>query len=251
MCFFFSDDAVKHKWKILRDGYVKYRKRSERKNITFIWSEQLSFLDDTIQPRSSKTNFIPLTVDDPQNNETQQSNYSGSETTVIDQALHSDNVNDTENPTTSSDTSSALTLMSPQELETPNPPALSPAQGFQAQTRSCRKTESDINKALKYSQSKYRPVHDGIDLLFLSYASTFKTLSRRKQTELKVKLATIFAEAEFSEIEETPVPSPAYSFVSQGSSRTLPPQELTSYRNDLQNLSTATQQDLLTCNRDQ
>lgn len=170
---------------------------------------------------------------------------------MIGQALHSDNVNDTENPTTSSDTPSALTLMSPQELETPNPPALSPAQKFQAQTQSCQKTEFDIDKALKYLQSKNRPVHDGIDLLFLSYASTFKTLSRRKQTELKVKLASIFAEAEFNEIDETPVPLPAYSFVSQGSSRTFPPQELTSYRNDLQNLSTATQQDLLTCNRDQ
>lgn len=95
---------MKHKWKILRDGYVKYKKQlagqtgSERKNITFIWSEQLSFLDDTIQPRLSKTNFIPLTVDDPQNNETQQSNYSGFETTVIDQALHSDNVNVSELP---------------------------------------------------------------------------------------------------------------------------------------------------------
>lgn len=50
-----------------------------------------------------------------------------------------------------------------------------------------------------------------MDYLCLSYAETFKKLSKKKQALLKVDLAKLFSDAELTDVPES---SPAYSFVS-------------------------------------
>lgn len=42
----------------------------------------------------------------------------------------------------------------------------------------------------------------------MSYAATFRRLSLRKQAELKVKLAQLFADAEFNEMDNFPMHDP-------------------------------------------
>lgn len=42
---------------------------------------------------------------------------------------------------------------------------------------------------------------DGIDLLFLSYAKTLKTFSKRRQISVKTKISQILTEAEIDEID--------------------------------------------------
>lgn len=44
-------------------------------------------------------------------------------------------------------------------------------------------------------------MYDGIDHLFLSYADTFKKFHPRTQAELKIKIATLFAQTEMKEMQ--------------------------------------------------
>lgn len=65
-------------------------------------------------------------------------------------------------------------------------------------------SNSDVDKVisfLKSKKSKERNI-DGVDHLFLSYASTFKTFRPKTQSMLKLKLANIFAETELRELQE-------------------------------------------------
>lgn len=54
---------------------------------------------------------------------------------------------------------------------------------------------------LKTKKSQEKQI-DGIDHLFMSYTATFKTFRPRTQAVLKLKLATLFSEAELTELLE-------------------------------------------------
>lgn len=59
---FFSGCAAKSKWKTLRDGYLRYRRSAkgstgaEKTNCSYIWAEQLKFLEDSLKPKQSASN---------------------------------------------------------------------------------------------------------------------------------------------------------------------------------------------------
>ncbi|XP_041971744.1 uncharacterized protein LOC121727810 [Aricia agestis] len=67
-----SGDAVRTKWKTLRDGYTKYRKIAKMTTGTnkrlsqYLWSSQLSFLDDYNTPRYGNTTESPPRPDNPE-----------------------------------------------------------------------------------------------------------------------------------------------------------------------------------------
>lgn len=64
-----------------------------------------------------------------------------------------------------------------------------------------KKNYSHAGKVLNYSKNKKRKERDGVDYLFMSYAKSFKKLSVRNQSAMKVTLAKLFADAELEEFE--------------------------------------------------
>jgi len=141
----------------------------------------------------------------------------------------------TPRPTTSSVSDSQISETPLQEAGTPPPSqaAESSCPLFPAplgmlppaiKKRRKKQSTDDVDKLIGYLENKNKNKNqlDGIDHLFLSYAETFKQFPPRRQAMLKVKLATLFARAEISELDAqtTAESSPRYSANSTGSGLT-------------------------------
>jgi hypothetical protein len=61
-----------------------------------------------------------------------------------------------------------------------------------------------LDRVLEYfkKKSERKQTCDAVDLLFSSYAKTFKTFSLNNQTRMKISLANLFAEAELRDADE-------------------------------------------------
>jgi hypothetical protein len=105
-------------------------------------------------------------------------------------------------PPPSQDAESSCPL-SPASLQMPPPPI---------KKLKKRQSTDDIAKVIGYLENKNKNKNqlDCIDYLFLNYAKTFKQFPPRKQTMLKLELATLFARFEISEldVQTTPASSP-------------------------------------------
>lgn len=185
--FFFADETVKAKWKNLRDAYIKHNKltkgttgQAAKRYKNWPWAPHMQFLDRTLEVRSSDSN-IP-------------------------------NLPDTETPIHESDTQSEDSDIA--RISEMGPPPSKKSQ---------KKQPDDLDRVFEYLQKKReqrKPTCDAVDLLFLSYAQTFKTFSLRNQTRLKISMANLFAEAELRDADErySAVPSPSYSKSDSGRS---------------------------------
>ena len=178
--FFFAEETVKAKWKNLRDSYIKHNKltkgttgQAAKRYKNWPWAPHMRFLDRTLEVRSSGSN-IP-------------------------------NLPDTETPIHESDTQS-------EDIDIATISEMGPPPSKKSQ----KKQPDDLDRVFEYLEKKReqrKPTCDAVDLLFLSYAQTFKTFSLRNQTRLKISLANLFAEAELRDADEqySAVPSPSYS----------------------------------------
>ncbi|XP_022121877.2 uncharacterized protein LOC110997838 [Pieris rapae] len=177
-----SGEAVRSKWKTVRDGYTKYKKQlrsstgSSRKNISYTWASQLEFLDSFYAQRASSSNdsidytqLFPLT-----------------KTLTLD----SDK---------SQSTSSSSQVPPSQALlpESPATPTASTSRVFyRNKRRSSEIRRNDVGRVLQFLNAKKQKEHDVIDNLFLSYADTFKKFPPREQAIVKLELAKLFSNTE-------------------------------------------------------
>lgn len=133
------------------------------------WSSHLEFLDDSIKYRPQSSNITESAeniISPPKE-----------KTPPIVQNLQKSNF--------SSDESPSSLRMQPQKKIKIRP-----------------KESSEVDRVIEYLENKKKPkMHDGIDHLLLSYADTFKKFHPRTQAELKIKIATLFAQTEMKEMQ--------------------------------------------------
>lgn len=224
---FSTGEAVKNKWKTIRDGYTKYKKQFKGttggKNNNYIWASQLAFLDDFNGPRAHCSNVVAIEFTPPRN-----------DTPPMD----SDHSQD------------FISSFKPSPPSQDPPPESSPnvttSSTPRAHTVSCSNTvrplrnsknDDDVEKVIRFFNPKKGKEHDGIDHLFLSYADTFKKFPPREQALIKLELARLFSNTELkllnndsnnSQSRDTLTSSPAYWSIISVDNRTS--QEMTSTR---------------------
>lgn len=161
----FLGDAVKHKWKTVRDGYIKYKKQlkqaeeSGKKIIDYVWSGQLSFLDNY--------------------------NVSRKAAPVLNYALQ---------PQVQlfEESNSSQVSPSPSQWETEEEPPAKRKKNIE---------QGDVDQIMSFISST-KKCSDAVDHLFMSYAETFKKFSPRRQAEMKMELAKLFSTAELNELHD-------------------------------------------------
>lgn len=185
-------------WRSLRDGYIRYKKHlkgesvSDRKYCYFTWSSQLQFLDEALKLRSKTSKSTPL--------RTESEVLLPESTRISDSTLPQQSSLE---PAHSSAASQSPSQSQPwAEL---SPPSLdfnsSPQTSLPMRNNISQSPSSSLllQKIMKYENIRG---YDAVDLLFMSYADTFRKLSKRKQVELKMTLAELFATAELSEMDD-------------------------------------------------
>ncbi|XP_050353827.1 uncharacterized protein LOC126775781 [Nymphalis io] len=174
-----SGEVVRNKWKTIRDGYTKYKKQlkkstgSSKKNVTYTWASQLSFLDNFNEPRPSCSNVLLKAIKRSPRSQTP--------------SLDSDHSQDIP-PTSSS--SQALPPESSATTSTASTARISSLKNKRSLENDDDETESQFLNAKKKKEL------DVIDNLFLSYADTFKKFPAREQAVVKLELAKLFANTE-------------------------------------------------------
>ncbi|KAG6458397.1 hypothetical protein O3G_MSEX010844 [Manduca sexta] len=181
---------------------------SNKKNISYLWSSQLSFLDNFKPPN---TYLLPEPTASPSSSYIQPTR---------EFELSQDFM------PLSSNLSPLLT-----QLETPTPEIVNIASSSrstclneEAPLRKRKRKVDHANKVPKHLNKKKRKV-DGIDHLFLSYADTFKKFPPREQALLKLELAKLFSNTELKLLQhnsdESQASSPAHSNSSSVDNTTL------------------------------
>uniref|UniRef100_A0A6P7FTJ0 Uncharacterized protein LOC114333941 n=1 Tax=Diabrotica virgifera virgifera TaxID=50390 RepID=A0A6P7FTJ0_DIAVI len=217
-----SDEIVKTKWKTLRDGYNKYKKHVKQNTASgkishpYIWSSQLSFLDDMNATTSNNTSS--------ENKPLQCSR----EATPSLESNDSRDINFVELPSFNLpvEETSLQSFNLPQEEKSPSEVdiAVSTSQvrieSNQPKSKK-RPLQGDVDKVIDYLHDRKKKKQDGIDLLFLSYAETFRKLSPRHQVHIKLELAKLFADAELECLEETVDIKPSFTALSSPSHSTI------------------------------
>ncbi|XP_072384175.1 uncharacterized protein [Diabrotica undecimpunctata] len=200
-----KDDSVKTKWKTLRDGYNKYKKQVKRdisygkKSHQYIWSSQLSFLDD-VNASNATTSSNTSSEHKPlqSSREATPSLESNDSHSFVE--LQSFNLPEEETPLQSFDLPQKE--KSPSLVDMAASTSQAPVESKQT-NRKKRPIQGDVDKVIEYLHDKKKIKQDGIDHLFLSYADTFRKLSPRHQIHIKLELAKLFADAELECLEET------------------------------------------------
>ncbi|XP_028156392.1 uncharacterized protein LOC114349977 [Ostrinia furnacalis] len=180
-------DETKAKWKNLKDSYVKYKKDikdttgQKRKYLNWTWAPYLSFLDCIPERKVTSSDILKPA-------ETQADDFQMDETLSLDM-LH-EPLQRPESPHTALSETSTTSL-----LETlPTPPI-----SLHSASKKIKPPKNDMDKVLNYLKNKRKK--DAVDLLFSSYAESFKKLKLRTQAEVKLKMAQIFIEAELKDLD--------------------------------------------------
>jgi hypothetical protein len=165
---FFAEENVKSKWKNLRDAYIKHKKLT-----TGTSGQQAKRYKNW--PWAPHMQFLDRTLE-----------FRSSDS----------NVPNTETPLLGSETESEDIHVDVTTICEMGPP---PSKKKTQHTK-----PDDLERVLQYFQKKQeqKQTCDAVDLLFLSYAKTFKTFSLRNQTIMKISLANLFAEAELRDADE-------------------------------------------------
>uniref|UniRef100_W8BQJ5 Transcription factor Adf-1 n=1 Tax=Ceratitis capitata TaxID=7213 RepID=W8BQJ5_CERCA len=208
-----SPMKVKTRWKNLRDSYVKYRNQlnkvtddasKEAINNRFSkWTSRpyLSFLDETLSRRSQSMAQVPTKLesksppakrtrgmlDDESIRESKRIDLSivkKNGQSKLRSILHEEQPNASEDSNDSSE--SKITTIEIQNTKPENCLVFSNTNGIVAS----EKNNTLIPKSTNEGEG------DAVDLLFSSYAKTFRVLSLMQQINVKVEMAKLFASAE-------------------------------------------------------
>lgn len=72
-------------------------------------------------------------------------------------------------------------------------------------------TVSNVDKVVEYLQTKNKPPLDATDHLMLGYGKTIKSFSRKRQAEIKFKIAQLINQCELEQLEEDNLSTPCTS----------------------------------------
>lgn len=143
------------------------------------WSSHMEFLDCTLQSRRSSSNVSQTTQD-------------GEENTLQRAKAPPLSPNTEQNDVSSGNSPGSGQASS--EMPPPLP----------RQQKRCKvsASSSDVDKVIRFLEKNKRKEErlDSVDLLFSSYAETFKKFSPRTRAFLKIELATLFARSEMAEM---------------------------------------------------
>lgn len=216
-----AGEAVKNKWKTIRDGYTKYKKQikgttgSGRRNVNYTWASQLAFLDQYNVPRASYSNVPTQDLDQPsplspQNQTPEQSHLSPSMQTPpppLQITLSSPQAGPS-SPQAGTSTAQAGSS------STEAPPSSRIPSRNAKRSRGQTGSEDDVGRVIEFINSKKRKELDVTDHLFLSYADTFKKFPPREQAIVKLEMAKLFSNIEIKLLDsnsiviESPNPQP-------------------------------------------
>ncbi|KAL4703866.1 hypothetical protein ACJJTC_010800 [Scirpophaga incertulas] len=162
--------ALKAKWKNLRDTYKKHQHArhssgapSTRKLQHWTWAEHMRFLDPPEDIDDAASSVITLGIE-----------YE--DDPLSDKTSNKDDTKDTETD---------------HKQDTPTSPSVRRHRNKPVRYVTRRKVNSD----------KVEVKCDGVDLLFLGYADSFKKLSKRKQIQTKYAIAKILMRAELGDMD--------------------------------------------------
>lgn len=197
-----TSETIKNKWRVLRDGYTKYKKHmrtntgSSRKRYQYMWSSQLTFLDSALEARVSlDVQRTPSPSLDSDHSQAYSDHTPGNRSSMSSPS----------SPFTAQVKLEPLCSISTEETQ----------EESQLEKNNKRKLFQEENEM--YFPKKIKD-YDEVDHLFASYACTFKNLPIREQVSLKLRLAKLFANIELKLLQNSEV---------------APPHELTHYTNSL------------------
>ncbi|KAI8432044.1 hypothetical protein MSG28_004563 [Choristoneura fumiferana] len=191
-------NEAKQMWRTLRDGYtrhhkqVKWQKGSSRKYTHYMWSADMTFLDAILDSRAIDPDSFKLSPASATSPFLQQTGLAN-RPILSNSVLKRDSDNNEDSTKLSPTTATSIFQLQPgsPNLHSKKPIVTLPNSAF-------KRRNSDSSDEILTKKKK----EDAVDHLFMSYAETFKRFSTRKQAELKVVLAKMFAEAELSELED-------------------------------------------------
>ncbi|XP_045766750.1 transcription factor Adf-1-like [Maniola jurtina] len=173
---------LKSKWKNLKDTYNKYKQsrqitssQAAKKLSNWAWADHMSFMDPSFSPNDTQISIELSSA----NVEHDTSSTSG-QSREVKQEIEFSAVEETHNE---------------QEIY--------PMVQYLHNRRRSRTRDDKVEVKC-----------DGVDLLFLGYADTFKKLSKRKQVSVKFDIAKVLMEAELSDLQDTTANPESYSAAS-------------------------------------
>lgn len=158
------------------------------------WAPYLSFIDCTLRCRPTTSNIVKPT----ETSNSSQSSEDQDPTFALDVPVQPEMpLPGPERQSTSfSETPNTHFLGT---LPTHTAIALQTPSTIPSASKRIKPPEDDMDKVLSYLKNKKKA--DAVDLLFNSYAESFKKLKPRTQAEVKLKLAHIFTEAELNDLD--------------------------------------------------
>lgn len=178
-----SCEACRHKWKTVRDSYIKHKKLLKRKTgkkpIEYIWASHLSFLE---KHQVNRRSFYQSAND----------------------KLYSSQAVATTTKSCEKPQKPVRDELQLQSMLALSPPPLAPLTTSKDDStlkfQTLTKVRNSIDTASATSTKRLNEI-DATDLLFLSYSSTFKTFSGRQQALMKIQLAKLFANTELENLD--------------------------------------------------
>lgn len=164
--------ALKLKWKNLRDTYKKHKHAKQSTNPqaaktlrNWYWADHMSFTDSVTLDETQSYCFELISPKIESDDNPTNSTFNGEESIGDSESTQESGLQETENA--------------------------QPEDRMIQYTPNKRRDSSNLNDVKC----------DGLDLLFLGYADTFKKLSKRKQVQVKFDISKILMEAELSDLD--------------------------------------------------
>ncbi|XP_028162633.1 uncharacterized protein LOC114354444 [Ostrinia furnacalis] len=190
-----DSSKAREMWRSLRDGYIRHKKalklKGPKASQYYSWADKLSFLDIAIEG-SKDIEFVDEFP--PQQSCAQNSFFSEEVYSKIN----------LDSPTQQVDLADQCEAESGASSPIQDHTQSMPSYVYREEVSKSKKraaTVDPMDKIIDYLKSKKKKEQDAVDLLFMSYSTTFKSFSARTQANLKVTLAKAFSDAELSELD--------------------------------------------------
>ncbi|XP_045467019.1 transcription factor Adf-1-like [Harmonia axyridis] len=190
-------EAVKKKWRNLRDSYAKYIRghkitTGQATNLKkkWIWADQMEGFRPFLSFTKTSSNVSEIL--------SEESN------TGILEIAEPDNVRQ-------HSIEQKYKIFESSSSSTPSISQTNPKVAPTNDTSSCKKgikkrkfePSTSVQEMIAYFEGKRKKEHDAIDAVFLGHASTVRTFSPKRQIEVKMRIAQVIMEFEFLNLEES------------------------------------------------